>query len=94
MAGVDKMSMTALQCETVRQLIEVMNYFDYGFINYAFGETAQNFQPLLLIVRIFRQSLQFCVGFQQRCPFYGYLMMIDYTCMTNGKSREWQYAEA
>ncbi len=65
---VNKMSIAALQGETIRQFVKTVDEDDYGYVNHVIGETAQTFLPLHLIMRIFREFFQFSKGFQLCYP--------------------------
>ena len=68
LTAVGKMPIAALQCETIGQFVETVDYLDYGFIYHAIGETAQTFLPLRLIMLILHQFFRLCEGFQLCYP--------------------------
>ena len=67
LALVNKMSITALQCKTIRQFVNTANNINNGGINFIIAETDKTFPSLILILRIFIQCFKFYKSFQLFC---------------------------
>ena len=64
------MPITALQGETERWFVEILDDFDYWGINFRIDDSGSAFQLLLIIMRVIRQFFWCRVGFQWRRPLY------------------------